>query len=120
MQTVQMNTRMEVGLKQEGDAILAEMGRTPTEAVRALWRFVVRHRSEPQVIEQILADGKDEDAAVEARLDAIGRGRALCRDFAPLFPELSGASHKELREALLDADERGRDDAGRAKGGASQ
>ena len=46
----QMNTRIEQDLKQRGDAVLAEAGFSPSEAVRALWKFAVAHEREPKAV----------------------------------------------------------------------
>ena len=104
MGTVQMNTRMDAGLKKQGDAVLAEMGYTPSQAVRALWRFAVNNKDRPQQIHQVLADGSD-TATFDARLIAIERGRSICQELAGLPAEFAHASYKELRDAMLDASE---------------
>ena len=104
MATVQMNTRMDVDLKQQGDAILAEMGYTPSQAVRALWRYIVSCKDQPQQIDQVLAEGAG-TATPDARLNAIERGRTICQGLTGLPAELSSASYKELRDVLLDVSE---------------
>lgn len=43
-----VNTRIRADLKQRGDAVLAEAGFSPSEAVRALWKFAVAHEREPK------------------------------------------------------------------------
>ena len=38
---VQMNVRMDRQLKDAGDAVLAQIGMTPSQAVRTLWEYLV-------------------------------------------------------------------------------
>ena len=105
MGVVQMNTRLDAALKCEGDAVLAELGFTPSQAVRGLWRYIIRYRSDPRRIDQVLSGGENaaEDAA--ARLQALERGRSICQGFEPAFPELFDAPYQEIRDALFDAEE---------------
>ena len=104
MQAVQMNTRLDAGLKREGDSVLADLGFTPSQAVRALWRFVVDHRERPERILQVLSAGET-DATDEAsvRVRALKRGRDLCAGLEPVFPDLVDASYKELRDAVFES-----------------
>lgn len=44
MAAVQMNTRIDAELKAEGDAAFAELGYSPSEAVRLMWGFAARNR----------------------------------------------------------------------------
>ena len=44
MAATQMNTRIDSGLKAQGDAALAELGYSPSEAVRLMWGFAARNR----------------------------------------------------------------------------
>lgn len=39
--SVQMNVRIDRQLKEAGDAVLAHLGMTPSQAVRALWEYLV-------------------------------------------------------------------------------
>ena len=41
MPTAQLNIRMDSALKREGNRVLAQRGRTPSELVRATWSFLV-------------------------------------------------------------------------------
>ena len=68
----QMNTRIEQDLKQRGDAVLAEAGFSPSEAVRALWKFAVAHEREPKAVTRALAlDDPKAEARREAALKKI-------------------------------------------------
>ena len=39
MSAVQMNIRLDSALKASGNAVIAELGYTPSQVVRALWEF---------------------------------------------------------------------------------
>ena len=59
--TTQMNIRIDPALKAAGDAALAEIGFSPTEAVRALWTCVARRGKDAARVKAFL-----EDAAADA------------------------------------------------------
>ena len=50
----QMNTRIDSGLKEAGDAVLARLGYTPSAAVRGLWRFVVDHQDDAAAVREVI------------------------------------------------------------------
>ena len=64
MDAVQMNVRIDRELKREGDAALATIGYTPSQAVRALWENAVRLRRNPDALRNYLAE---QDATPLAR-----------------------------------------------------
>lgn len=45
--TVQLNTRIDPMLKAGGDAVLTRNGLGPSDAVRALWAYLVEHQALP-------------------------------------------------------------------------
>ena len=53
----QMNTRIEVSLKEAGDAVLARLGYSPSAAVRGLWRFVVDHQDDAASVREVIEPG---------------------------------------------------------------
>ena len=55
----QMNTRIDSGLKEAGDAVLARLGYTPSAAIRGFWQYAVDHQDDTASIRSIL----DPDAA---------------------------------------------------------
>ena len=108
----QMNTRIDRKLKERGDAALARAGFTPSQAVRALWKFAAEH--EPKEIEALLRgeEGPDEaesqDAASKlqeieafwAKCDEIVDGlqnRRVVAGFSPL-DDSNSLSDDELKE----------------------
>ena len=44
---IQMNVRIDRQLKEAGDAVLAHIGMTPSQAVRALWEYLVINERMP-------------------------------------------------------------------------
>ncbi len=44
---VQMNVRIDRQLKEAGDTVLAHIGMTPSQAVRALWEYLVINERMP-------------------------------------------------------------------------
>ncbi len=80
---VQMNVRIDDELKREGDAVLSQVGLTPSQAVRSLWRVVLGNRGNPRAIAEMLDPRRADDDLEkrEERLAAIERGRHICDDF---------------------------------------
>ncbi len=72
----QLNTRIPVDLKEQGDRALERAGYTPSQAVRALWEFAVRHAHEPGAVHAMLeeekTDGTNDDA--QGRLQSFEEG----------------------------------------------
>lgn len=69
----QMNTRIDVGLKEAGDAVLAQLGYTPSAAVRGLWRFVVAHQDDVAAIREVI----EPDAASALSDEAVRKAAAI-------------------------------------------
>lgn len=63
MEVAQMNVRLDRALKRSGDAVLAERGRTPSQAVRALWEYLTVHAELPDALERLLRQDDLEEAA---------------------------------------------------------
>ncbi len=59
MAAVQMNTRIDSELKAQGDAAFAELGYSPSEAVRLLWGFAARNRHSRRTLANMLQQLKD-------------------------------------------------------------
>ncbi|MBQ9043621.1 MAG: translation repressor RelB [Eggerthellaceae bacterium] len=112
MAAVQMNTRIDKTLKEQGDASFAEFGYSPSEAVRLVWGFAARNRHNHRVMAEFidtLDDSKEVAARAEkqARIDAILRGPALIQQF---FEERGidrskhrGWTPEEMDEQIVDA-----------------
>lgn len=61
MEAAQMNVRLDRALKRSGDAVLAARGRTPSQAVRALWEYLSVHDELPAALERVLRHEDLED-----------------------------------------------------------
>ena len=120
MDAVQMNVRIDRELKREGDAALATVGYTPSQAVRALWENAVRLRRNPDALRNYLAEqgatplarptageGKEtpweEDEGLrthEARMQAI-RQRFADIGIDTSAPYADNEDDDDAREAIL-------------------
>lgn len=91
MSSVQMNVRIDCGLKEKGDAVFAELGYTPTEIVRKVWGFACRNRGNQRAVVdlvRLLRDQEEVDAEESARAERmrtaeewLGRGPLIIREY---------------------------------------
>ena len=99
-QVAQINVRIDRKLKDEGDAVLAEAGLSPTQIVRDLWgKLAQRGTSLEEVIEALGASGYSdrEQAVIDAKLavvdrvahrrDALADALGLSTIDMPLYPD---------------------------------
>lgn len=99
-QMAQINVRIDRGLKEEGDAALAEAGVSPTQVVRDLWGRLAQRGTALDEVMALLGSTEytsDERAAIEARLailDRITRSRdelashlGLSAADMPIYPD---------------------------------
>lgn len=105
----QMNTRIDAGLKEAGDAVLARLGYTPSAAVRGLWRFVVDHQDDAatvrSVIESDAASALSDEASRKATAIAGLRSlyeRTACELGIPGKAEADLPSWHNIREDWYD------------------
>ena len=82
MRQTQMNTRIDVGLKEAGDAALARLGYTPSAAVRGLWRFVVDHQDDAASVRSVI-----EPDAASALSGEASRKAAAISDLRSLYEQ---------------------------------
>lgn len=52
MPSTQMNTRIDEALKREGDDVLARCGYSPSQAIRALWTYLVQAGDVPSFMKE--------------------------------------------------------------------
>ena len=69
----QMNTRIDIALKEAGDAVLARLGYSPSAAVRGLWQFVVDHQDDAASVRKVIAP----DAATALSDEAARKTSAI-------------------------------------------
>lgn len=107
-QQTQMNTRIDAGLKEAGDAVLASLGYTPSVAVRGLWRFVVEHQDDAASIREVLDPQAPEASEADRGLAALASIRArrastlAALGLSPDGPAEDGIPWDELRGAWYD------------------
>lgn len=70
----QMNIRLDIDLKAQGDAVLAAAGFSPSKAVRALWELACHYKDKPQELAALLEPDK---ATEEERARTVERERKL-------------------------------------------
>lgn len=59
----QMNVRIETDLKEKGDRAFERIGSSPSEMVRALWRYASRHANDPEALRHLMEELEGEGAA---------------------------------------------------------
>lgn len=102
MSAVQMNVRMDSALKASGNAALAELGFTPSQAVRALWEFITLQGTLPPALMHLLRDSQAGSAADDGTRGNISEGAALISSFYTKIgidePMYDIIDYDELRE----------------------
>ena len=73
MGAVQMNTRIDASLKRRGDATLERCGKSASDAVPGLWRYLAEEGSLPD----FLSDGTDKVSGTDATEAALDEGAGL-------------------------------------------
>ena len=108
---VQLNTRIPADLKEQGDRALERAGYTPSQAVRALWEFAVRHTHEPGAVHTMLEDNgaSANDEGPQDRLSAFEDGlNILEHAYGELgldlheSPDFQHLDYKELRASYYE------------------
>ena len=101
MSAVQMNIRMDSTLKASGNAVIAKLGYTPSQVVRALWEFATVQGTLPPALTRLLRDDRDA-SATEGTPDRASEGAALVSSFYRQVgieePADSPIDYGELRE----------------------
>lgn len=119
MDAVQMNVRMDRELKASGDGVFAGIGLSPTEAVRRLWGFASRNRSNRKAVAELMESLRDPD---EVRQEQDERARRLAeadawledfqklvRDYCEMIgvyfdnlPPLTDEERRQMKEEMYD------------------
>ena len=82
---VQMNTRIDRTLKQEGDRVFKEEGFTPSEAIRAFWDYAARTGGKSEALQTVLKEAPAEEDGITPQLEALRQGRAeICEAMSKL------------------------------------
>ena len=81
---IQMNVRIDRQLKEAGDAVLAHIGMTPSQAVRELWQYLTENGHMPVAKmnnDEVLSD----DIRSKASPSHVSEGAALISNFYERF-----------------------------------
>lgn len=102
--SIQMNVRIDRQLKEAGDTVLAHIGMTPSQAVRALWEYLVVNGCMPSKSGAALSSS---DMAVAASMESRAvQGSHIVRDaclkYGIPIPEFSGDYDDLYEEAMAD------------------
>lgn len=99
---VQLNTRIDPMLKAGGDAVLTRNGLGPSDAIRALWAYLVEHQALPGFM---LADKRGTSRAESLAEQGCGLAFSSlglsASDFA--LAELSADNWDAVRDDMYDA-----------------
>ena len=80
--TVQLNARLDRDLKASGDAALALIGFSPTQAVRALWEKAAKRGKDLEEVARLLAPAEEAPVAADSpEDDPSAHVRAMILDF---------------------------------------
>ena len=95
MDSVQMNVRIDRALKASGDGVFQEVGITPSEAVRRLWSFASRNRTNRQAVASLMESLCDPHV-VQQEQDDRARRRADAEAWAESFQKPVRDCYAEL------------------------
>lgn len=102
MELAQLNARIDLQVKRDGDAVLARMGVSATEAIRALWS----HLAESGQLPDFMRKQREEPAAglpssKNAAVEGAGMAIAMAQERG-LATSIESLSYDELRELAFD------------------
>lgn len=82
--SAQMNVRLDSQLKEAGDAVLASLGMTPSQAVRELWQYLTENGHMP-IAKRNNDEALPDDIRSKARSPRVSEGAALVSSFYERF-----------------------------------
>ena len=101
MEIAQLNVRIDARVKREGDAALARLGISATEAIRALWNYLAETQTVPSFMRNEEAQ-RDEAKPTSSVADTgAGLALAMARDRG-LASAPDDLSYDELRELAFE------------------
>lgn len=102
--SAQMNVRMDRQLKEAGDAVLASLGMTPSQAVRALWEYLVINERMPSKGDAAapVSDGVEPRRMESRAAQGSHIVRDSCLKYGIPIPEFSGDYDDLYEEAMAD------------------
>lgn len=102
----QMNIRIAPRLKQQGDAILARMGRTPSEGIRCFYEFLVRNQNDAEALDSVIDSPDLLDEREQERARKLKTARDLPRMIAQRCTALGIEPREEATMHRTKADDR--------------
>lgn len=101
---VQMNVRIDRQLKEAGDTVLAHIGMTPSQAVRALWEYLVINERMPskEGSAEILSDEANQRFVESRAAQGSHIIRDACLKYGIPVPDLSGDYDGLYEEAMAE------------------
>lgn len=115
MTSIQMNTRIDAGLKASGDLAIRESGHKPSEIVRAVWGYAARNRHKPKAMAALLdflsgtaptTGAAKEEAPIDNVVEQVMKGPrlidAFCKSRGIDPRELEPTTYENLKDAAID------------------
>jgi len=101
---VQMNVRIDRQLKEAGDTVLAHIGMTPSQAVRALWEYLVINERMPskEGSAEILSDEANQRFVESRAAQGSHIIRDSCLKYGIPIPDFSDDYDDLYEEAMAD------------------
>ncbi len=101
---VQMNVRIDRQLKEAGDAVLTHIGMTPSQAVRALWEYLVINERMPskEGSAEIPSDEANQRFVESRAAQGSHIVRDSCLKYGIPIPEFSGDYDDLYAEAMAE------------------
>lgn len=97
--TVQLNTRIDPGLKARGDAVFARAGIGSSEVVRAVWETAARTQKVPDCV---LSSKNAQGTHIEAIRNGAGLARRMAEELGMHISQTL-PDYKVLRDEAYDA-----------------
>lgn len=102
MELAQLNARLDVQVKREGDAVLARAGVSATEAIRALWSYLAKASKLPDFMSEQSEEPTDVVTPILTAADeGAGMALAMARERG-LVASLGEPTYDDLRDLAFD------------------
>ncbi len=109
MQTGQINARLNIDLKREGDAVLARFGTSATEAIRSLWSYLAQTKQLPDFMAHKDVTVQENVGTCTAPVDGAGLALRMASERGLATGRIQELSYQDLRvlafEELIEEDE---------------
>lgn len=102
MPAVQLNTRIDAQVKEQGDAVLLRSGYTPSQAVRSLWSFVIEHQDVPSFMKNADEVKGGVDGSRALAMEGFGLAMRLAEEKGLPFSVESAPDFETLEDEMYD------------------